>query len=260
MKHRTLTLRLAAFILAALLPAGALAGCSGGAQSSSADLDDELAYATARVYDFSHFGTRNFALFSDRVFAKANAAAMMLSGDVTDEELEKIARCLYLDSVTVADDSRTVIASYPDDDEGRSLKEIDGKNEFMGVVKNNVTKQMSDPAPAAESGLYSVMAGVKRTDGTGAVIIALTTDEYADVSGENLAEKCGCNTVILKDGAVLSSTLNGVSAGDTADELGVTEADLAAGEFTLTADSVSCRCKAADVERYTVICAEPDNN
>lgn len=239
------------------------AGCSADSGSSSKGLDDKLAYAAAKAMDYSHYQKRSATMFSESIFAKANAAAMMMNDQTADEDYEKIASYLYLDSITVADDDRKVVASYPDDNKGKSLKELPDVKLFTKVAQNIAFKLMTDPVLDEETGQYSLYAGVKRADGSGVVVIGLKTDAYADVTGANLAEKCGNNTLIVKDGTVISSTLEGVDAQATTESAGISEDDLKKDSFSLTVGDRTYTCKAKTVDEFslvgpvvTVICAE----
>lgn len=242
-----------AFVLTIALLCALLAGCSAGSKGLSANRD----YAKEKISDFSHYYKRNTAKFADDMFCKANIAAMMITDKTTDEDYEKIARNLSLDSITVADATRTVVGSYPEDEKDKNLKELSDKKDFAAIVRNTADKQMTDPVYDEESGQYSLLAGVKRSDGTGVVIIGLKTDEYADVNGDNLAEKCGNNMIVLKDGTVISSTLDGVIKGDTLDIVKLTDDDLKKDSFSFTSDGTSYTAISATEGDYTVICAEP---
>ena len=241
------------FVLAIALIGALLTGCGGVSKGLAANAE----YAKDKVSDFSHYQKRNVALFADELFSKANTAAMLITDKTTDEDYEKIARNLSLDSITVADETRTVIASYPEGEKDKNLKDLEDKKMFAGIVRNIADKDMSEPVYDEESGKYSVMAGVKRTDGTGVVIIGLKTDDYADVNGDNLAEKCGNNMIVLKDGVVISSTLNGVLKSDTLEIVKLKEDDLNKDSFTFTCDGTAYIAKAVTDGDYTVICAEP---
>ena len=170
--------------------------------------------------------------------------------------MEKAARYLFLDSITVADENGKVVASYPEGEAGKSIKELGDKAYFNRVVKGVVVKTMTDPV-LQDDGTYTVMAGVSRADGSGAVVVGFTTDEYTKVNGADVAKTCGVNTVVLKDGAVISSTLDGVKAGDSLDALGVKADDLTKDSFTMKVGDASYTCKAAAIDNYNVICAEP---
>lgn len=250
MKHTTLITKLLAGVIAVVLLATLLAGCG-----SAAYLDDQLAYAKEKVEEFSHDERRNIALFADEIFSKANLVAMMVDGDTSDEDFAKIARYLSLDSITVVDENRNVIASYPEGEKGKALKEIEDKKEFLSIVKNITDKQMTDPVKDEDSGEYSLLAGVKRTDGTGAVIIGLTTDEYGELCGEKLADSCGANTLIIKDDTVISSTLTGAYTGDSLETLNIAESDLEKDSFNLTVDGSKYLCEPAAAGDYIVVCA-----
>lgn len=250
MKHTTLITKLLAGVIAVVLLSTLLVGCG-----SSAYLDDQLAYAKQKVEDFSHDERRNLALFADEVFSKANLVAMMVDGDTSEEDFAKIARNLSLDSITIADENREVIASYPEGEKGKALKEIEDKKEFLSIVKNITDKQMTDPVKDKESGAYSLLAGVKRTDGTGAVIIGLTTDEYGELCGEKLAESCGQNTLVIKGDEVLSSTMTDIITGDSLEMLNIAESDLEKDSFDHIVDGIKFLFKPAEAGNYTVICA-----
>ena len=242
-----------AIVLTIALICALLAGCSAGSKGLSANLD----YAKEKVSDFSHYHKRYTAQFADEIFSKANITAMMITEDTTEEDLEKIARNLSLDSITVADETRTVIASYPQGEKDKNLKDIEEKKTFAGIVRNTADKQMSDPVYDEESGKYSLLAGVKRTDGTGVVIIGLKTADYADVNGDNLAQKCGNNMIVIEDDAVISSTLDGVVKSDALDIVSLSEDDLKKDSFSFTSDGTAYIAKSATEGGITVICAEP---
>ena len=229
-----------------------LAGCS-ASKGLSANLD----YAKGKVADFAHDQKRNQSVFAGDIFKTANIAAMLITKDSTDEDFEKVAKTLSLDGLTVADETRTVVGSYPAGDKDKNLKDLDDKKEFAGIVRNTADKQMTDPVYHAEDGTYSLMAGVKRTDGTGVVIITLTTDAYGDAVGDNLAEKCGNNMIIVKGDTVISSTVDGVLKSDTIDIVKLTQDDLKKDAVSFTSDGTSYSAKVANEGGYAVICAEP---
>ena len=253
MKKSSLLLKIAAGA-AALVVAVSAAGCQGAA-SASKGLDAALEYAGAKVSDYSSAKIRLSGIFSDETYCRANAAAMLVKADSTAEDFENIARYLLLDSITVADENGVITASYPEGDAGKKLKETEDRKTFNRICKGQTVKTMTDPVKGDEG--YAILAGVPRVDGAGAVIIGFTSDEYADVTGENLAEKCGVNTIVLSEGAVLSSTLDKAEAGAALDSLGVKAEDLEKGSFSMTVDGKSYDCKSKTADELTVICAEP---
>ena len=239
-------------IVSAILIGALLAGCS-ASKGLSANLD----YAKGKIADFAHDQKRNESVFAGDIFKTANIAAMLIKEDSTDEDYEKIAKNLSLDGLTVADETRTVVGSYPAGDKDKKLKDLGDKKEFSGIVRNTADKQMTDPVYNAENGSYTLMAGVKRTDGTGVVIITITTDAYGDVVGDNLAEKCGNNMIIVKNDTVISSTVEGVVKSDTIDIINLTEEDLKKDSVSFTSNGKSYTAKTASEGGYTVLCAEP---
>ncbi len=245
---------------AAALSVTAFAGCGAGgnaaASSSSKGFDAAFDYAKSQVSSYSSMQSRYSAVFADEAFSKANATAMLLDGKTAQEDLEKAARYLFLDSITVCDETGKVVASYPEGEAGKSIKEISDKAYFNRVVKGVVVKTMTDPV-LQDDCTYTVMTGVTRADGSGAVVIGFTTDEYTKVNGADVAKSCGVNTVVLKDGAVISATLDGVKAGDVLDTLGVKTDDVTKGSFDMKVGDASYSCKAATIDNYIVICAEP---
>lgn len=256
MKKVIITKKSLALVLSAILIALSLAAC-GSSASASTGLKAALGYASEKVSDFSHYQRRNAAFFANDIFSRATAAAMMIRDDTAEEDLETIAHCLSLDSITVADETRTVVASYPAGEAEKSLKELEDKTIFSQIVRNIADKEMTDPVSGADGGTYSLLAGVKRSDGTGVVIIGVTTEDYADVCGDTIAEKCGVNTIVLRDDTVISSTLVGVNAQDTAQTLGISDEDMQKESFTLTVGDARYLCLSASAGDYTVICAEP---
>lgn len=241
-----------AIVLMIALLCTLLAGCSG-----SKGLNANFNYAKEKVSDFSHSQRRDLAVFANEIFQKANAAAMMITDDTTAEDFEKIALYLSLDSITVADETRKVTASYPEGEEGKNLKDLENKNSFAKIARDICDKMMTDPVYDEGTGEYSLFAGVKRTDGTGVVIVGLTTDDYADVCGDTLAEKCGNNMIVLKDGTVISSTLDGVVKSDTLDIVNLSEDDLKKDSFSFTSDGTGYNALSATIDDYTLISAEP---
>lgn len=244
-------IKLTAILAAAAISASmVLGGCSGG--GSDAALDSMLEAAKAKVTDFESSGARIEFKFADEVFSKAFVAAMCLGEKPDEEKMQSVAKYLYLDSITVADENGIVTASYPDGEKGKKLKEIDGKKELNRIVRGMSYKKMTTPE-ATDDGNYTLFAGVPGAEGKGAVVIGITSSDYADVTGGSLAEKCGVNTIIADKDGVISSTLDGVEAGKTLDEIGVKDSDISSGTFTLKAGDKSYTCKAEKTDSHTVI-------
>lgn len=237
---------------AAVMAVSALGGCSGGSGSA---LSSNKAYAEKVVSEFASKQKANEFEFSDHSYAKGSLVAMLFKADSTAEDLQQIARNLFLTSITVTDEKGQIVACYPEGAESGKIKESADKSAFNKIVKGISEKLMNDPVYNADADTYSVLAGVKRTDADGAVIVGFDTKDYAAVSGTDLAEKCGANAVIIKDGTVLSSTLDGVGANASLDDIGITADDLKKDSFTIKTDDKSYTASAAEKNGYTVICA-----
>lgn len=246
-------------LIAALIGAvsvSALAGCSASGGQSGA-LDASFNYAEARVKEFNSQKSFRSAAFYDKVFSTANAAAMIVNDKTSQEDFEKTARYLFLDSIIVADEKGNIVAAYPEEKSAKALKDSDELKIFNRVSKGISVKLMSDPEPVEGSDEYSILAGVARIDAGGAVVVSLKTDGYAQITGEKLAESCGANIMIISDGTVVSSTLDKVEAGTAADSLGINKEDIKSGEFTITVDNSQYECKGETLGDFTLVCAAP---
>lgn len=246
---KSLALSIVIIMLAALL-----VGCGG--QSVSKEATAALEKAQTTVTEFARNQRRNGAIFTHSIFEKANEAAEKIGDDYSTDNLKKVAEELTLDSITVADENKEILGSYPQDEVGKKLKEIEDKKMFSSIASNNAIEMISDPVFDEESGKYVFMAGVHRADGTGVVIIELKSDEYASVCGADLAGQLGENIVIVKDGVVISSSLEGVKPINTYNDLGITDDDLAKGSFGINVNGQQYKCVSAQSGDYYIICAE----
>lgn len=237
---------------AVLMLTSALTGCS---SSSSSVLSSNKDYALKVVSDFSSKSKANEFEFSDKAFAKANLVAMMFKSDTTAEEMQELARNLFLSSITVTNDKGEIVASYPEGAESGKIKESKDKSMFNKIVKGISEKLMNDPAYNADADNYSVLAGVTRKDEGGAVIVGFDTTDYSSVTGSDLAKSCGANAVVIKDDAVISSTLDGVGVNTKLEDYGVSSDDLSKDSFTIKTDDKSYTATAGTKGDYTVICA-----
>ncbi len=69
-------------------------------------------------------------------------------------------------------------------------------------------KSISEPtAVEGEDGVYNLMACVARTEG-GIVIIDTNTSDYSAVIGADIAKSCKGDTIIVKNGEVVSTNMN----------------------------------------------------
>ena len=255
MNKQSLLKRLFASAAAAAILAAALAGC-GGAADTHKGLDASLEHAKEAVKNYSSSLNSMTFEFSDDAYSKASVAATLLSEKNGEEEMQAAARNLKLDTIVIADEKGVVTASYPDDLKGKNIKETDYKA-FNKVVKGIAVKLMPDPVKVQDSGEYNVNAAVPRANGSGAVIIGYKTKDYADITGENLTNYCGVNTVVGKDGTILSTSFKDMSTGEKTETVGVTEENIAKDTFEMKQGDNSFVCKGAKVGDYIVVCGEP---
>ena len=246
-----------AALSAAAIAAAALSGC-GSQAASGKGLDASLDYSVSKVMNYSSSQARAVSDFADSAFCKANSVAMVINSKTDKEQFEEIARNFMVESITVTDGTGKITACYPEGEEGKTLKETDDKKSFNRIIKGITVKSVTDPVPSEDGEGYYYMAGVGRvdTDEGGIVVIGAKTYDYDKVTGENVAEKCGVNTIVLSEGAVLSSTMDKVERGAKAEDIGIKTDDIEKGEFALTVDGVTYNCKSKAADDFTVICAE----
>lgn len=260
MKNKSKTISFSyAFVITAIIVVISFActyfAVNSASGNSQADLNSALSYSEEKVKDFNSQESKIKFDFTDKVYSKANAVALLYNKDTTTEDLQKITRDLYIDSVMIVDSNNNCVASYPEDYKGKNIKKMDGYAPFSKIVKGMSFKLMSEPVLAEGSNdEYSLLAGVPQNDGTGAVIIGITTDDYSDVIGSKLAEECGRNVIIAKDGEIVSSTF-GSEKKDKLQDLGINDSDLSKDSFNLNYDNNNYLCKTSVQGDYTIICA-----
>lgn len=190
--------------------------------------------------------------YMDGLFAKANIISACVNEQTDADLCKEISKNLGLNSFIVTDSEGRIISSTDADRLGKSILDDESTKQFKTVLKGNTYKKTSEPAPIeGESGVYNVMACVTRPAG-GIVIIDINTDSYTSVTGENLADSCKGDTIIAKDGKIISSNLEADGAGELAD-LGITDEMLGKESFTITVEDKSYTLSAENVEGYTVI-------
>ena len=254
--------KLTALLAASAVTLTALAGCSSGGSSNSSGsssskaLDAQLAYAKAKVSDYASSEVLLSAKFADKSFNKAYMASYIVNEKTPAEDYETIAKNLEADSFYVSDGEGVIVASYPDDNKGKVIKDVKDIAYFNRIVKGVLLKAMTEPEAVEGSSEYKLYSGVA-LQGGGVVVVGYKTDDYNTVIGADLADNSGVNTIVLKDKAIISSTLEKAEKGAAIDSLGVKDDDLEKGEFDMTVDGTKYNCKSETVDDYTVICAVP---
>lgn len=237
---------------AGVLLVSSMAGCSGGSNNV---LNANKDYAVSVISDYNSNSKAAEFEFSDHAYAKGNTAAMLFKADAKAEDMAQIARNLFLTSITVTNEKGDIVACYPEGAESGKLKDSKDKSMFNKVVKGISDKLMDEPVYNAEADTYSVLAGVKRTDADGAVIIGFDSKEYSAVTGTDLSKLCGANNIVIRDDQVLCTNIEGVELGINLDGLGIKDDDLKKESFTFKVGDKSYTAVAATKGDITVICA-----
>lgn len=251
MKNKKL-LSLIAAVVAVLMIASALSGCSG----AGAELKESSEKAVKVIEDFNSKSSSNTLDCANEAFAKGNKAAQAFKTGLSDAELEKIAKDNGLTSLTVADAKGNIVACYPKGAESGKLKGTKDKVAFTKIAKGITEKMVNENPPYnAETGTYAILGGVKRKDADGVVIVGYNSKEYAKVTGVDLADSCGENTVVIKEDKVLSSNIDGIEREQSLEDIGISNDDLKKDSFTFKADGKTYNAVAATDGELTVICA-----
>lgn len=220
--------------------------------SSSAVSEDQMNFAKTKVEDFSEWQARSNAEFYDEIYSKANMAALSFNPKMTDEQLADAARYLYAESIMVTDAEGKIIASTIKDKKGKNISDFDELVIFEGILKWVCPRCCKDVKKIEGTDEYEIMTGVQRVDDGGCVILDIKTDEYSKVDGSKLADECGPNVIIAKDGVIISTDFSDWKEGDKLKDHGVSDSDIKAGSFTIGEEKTNC--SAATVGIYTVIC------
>lgn len=219
---------------------------------SSAPSDDQLNFAKTKVEDFSEWQARSNAEFYDEIYSKANMAALSFNPKMTDEQLADAARYLYAESIMVTDAEGKIIASTIKDKKGKNISDFDELVIFEGILKWVCPRCCKDVKKIEGTDEYEIMTGVQRVDDGGCVILDIITDEYSKVDGSKLADECGPNVTIAKEGVIVSTDFSDWKEGDKLKDHGVSDSDIKSGSFTIGEEKTNC--SAATVGIYTVIC------
>jgi hypothetical protein len=208
--------------------------------------------AKSVVTEFVNNEAYNEYAYSDGLFAKANIVSECVNELTTPEAGETISKSLGLNNFIVTDPDGNIINATEQEKVGKSILDFDNTKDFKTVLKGITYKTTSEPkAVEGESGVYNVMACVTRSVG-GIVIIDIDTDTYTAVTGEKLADECKGDTIIAKDGKIVSSSFD-LDGANELSSLGVTDSMLKAKDFTLTVNDNKYTLSAENVEGYTVI-------
>ena len=253
---KSLALVIVAVALIASICTSFVAGNIIAENAVSKKLDENMSVAVQAIDDFSYSVAGKNTAFTDELFSKANVVATYTDEKTSTEDLEKLARYLYIDSIQITDTEGKVVASYPADLKGKDIKDNAETKEFTKVLSGFSFKKQS-PAKAVDGG-YSLYTCVGRPEGKGAVIISSTEKGYGELKGESIADECNDNTIIVTGDMIVSSSF--AESDTTALNEKITEDMISAGEFTLDVNGNSYLCKAQKQGDFTAICAVPQSD
>lgn len=239
-------------ILIAVIMAATSVVCVALGTDRKTDNSTYLIDAKSVVTDFVNNESYNNFAFMDSLFAKANIVSTCVDEQTDSDTATNIAKNLGLNSFIVTDTDGKIINATDADKIGTSILDDKNTNPFKKVLKGISYKSTTEPkAVEGESGIYNVMACVTRPVG-GVVIIDIDADTYANVTGENLADSCKGDTIIVKDGKIISSNID-IDGVNELENLGITDNMLNATEFSITVNDRKYTLSAENIDDYTVI-------
>lgn len=222
---------------------------------NSAYLADAKNVVTNFVYNENY---NNYA-FMDGLFSKADIVSACVNEQTNSETATTIAKNLGLNSFVVTDAEGKIITSTDVDKIGKSMLDYESTKQFIKVLKGITYKTTTEPtAIEGESGMYNVMACVTRSGG-GVVIIDIDTDTYTSVTGENLAQNCIGETIIAKNGKIISTNLD-ISGISELESLGITDEMINNKDFEITIDNKNYTLVADNIDEYVVISGAVEEN
>lgn len=257
---RSMAVIVTAVVIVLALVVSYFAASAAVSKAYSQIFEQNLLNAEEVINEFDSSSARLNYEFSNQIFSKATIVSKDIFEDATNEYLQILAEDNKLDAVYVTDRKGNIVKSYPEQTSGAKLSDNDETIELTKVARGNSAKMHTEPQPADVIGdEYSLYAAVPRTDAEGAVVVKLTVDNYDEVTGANLAEKCGKGIFIEKNGECLSYNADFNFDFINLENLGVTEADLNNGSFALNVkNDENFVCRGKIIGDYTVVCAVKD--
>ena len=239
---------------ASVMLAATLSACGGS--GSNAALDESKTAVKKCLSEYDSGKNAAVFAFANGAYSKAKEAAGKVTADSSAEDIEKAVKELGVDRLDITDEAGVVTACYPEGDKDKSIKDIDDIAVFNKIVKGISDKYMKDPEYNSEKKSYYVLAGVRKDEG-GVSVVGYFDDSYAAVTGGDLAEKCGDNTVVISKDKVISSSLDGIEIGASLDDIGVKSDDLKKDSFELTVNGKKYTAAAVTKGDITAIAAVP---
>ena len=210
--------------------------------SNQTYLDDAKAQLTeySDNYNYTKFE------FMNSLFEKANVIASVVTENTSAETNASLVKNLGINSFVMTDADGKIIASSDDKKVGTNFLDDETTKQFKANLKGMKVKSISEPtAVEGEDGVYNLMACVARTDG-GIVIIDTNTSDYSAVIGADIAKSCKGDTIIVKNGEVVSTNMN---LGDN----GITDEMIRSENFNVTIDGTTYSLSSMPSGEYTII-------
>ncbi|MEZ7906377.1 MAG: DoxX family membrane protein, partial [Ruminococcus bromii] len=169
----------------------------------------------------------------------------------TAHETQNFVKNLGINSFVMTDADGKIIASSDDKKVGTNFLDDETTKQFKANLKGMKVKSISEPtAVEGEDGVYNLMACVARTEG-GIVIIDTNTSDYSAVIGADIAKSCKGDTIIVKNGEVVSTNMN---LGDNGlKSAGITDEMIRSENFNVTIDGTTYSLSSMPSGEYTII-------
>ena len=212
--------------------------------SNQTYLDDAKAQLTeySDNYNYTKFE------FMNSLFEKANVIASVVTENTSADTNAALVKNLGINSFVMTDADGKIIASS---DVGTNFIDDETTKQFKANLKGMKVKSISEPtAVEGEDGVYNLMACVARTEG-GIVIIDTNTSDYSAVIGADIAKSCKGDTIIVKNGEVVSTNMN---LGDNGlKSAGITDEMIRSENFNVTIDGTTYSLSSMPSGEYTII-------
>lgn len=228
--------------------------------SVDAQLDSSMQTAQEEVNSYNVNFARNTFLFTDKLYSKANVVASTLTEKSSEDDFAKLTRNLYLDSIILTDAQGKCEFVYPAENKIDSISDDSTTRQFLTILKGNLFKSQSTPVLVEGSDSeYSLMTAISRTDKPGLVIIGATVDDYGELLGSDITDKCNDLTIVAKNDEIISSSF---AENDKAklSELGVDKNKIDGDSFKISVGDKNYVGKAQTADDFVVLSAVEENS
>ena len=210
-------------------------------------LDD----ASSKLDDYNNNYNYNNFEFMNTLFEKANVIASVVTENTSADTNAALVKNLGINSFVMTDADGKIIATSDETKVGTNFLDDEATKQFKPNLKGIKVKSISEPtAVEGEDGVYNLMACVARGEG-GIVIIDTNTSDYSAVIGADIANNCKGDTIIVKDGEVVSTNMN---LGDKGlESAGITDEMIRSENFNVTIDGTTYSLSSMPSGEYTII-------